>query len=250
MDKEKQLIRRKSLILGFIPPAFSNTEFEKTDWSLDIMDGLKNRREVRKLSNLFIKSITRTVSLFEKNLLKLLDLPNIDEIRQSFIDEDKQNSAPIVGGFRDKFNLVNVNELLEYKKQLTPELENKIDQLLNSWLNAIIGAKNQNDTNDTPIYQSYILSLFNLYVHNDQKSIKNSLSNQAPVDELKSKNIIDDGVNRIQKRISREYREKIKTILDNTTKHKLNPLQIARELHKQVGEGQMWYWKRFTVSKV
>jgi hypothetical protein len=302
----KQVLRVNSLTLGLIPPELTplnpplvrgeekggheccgydhshdySVFIQKLDspslFELDLARRPHRWREVRELTNSFLKSCARAVTIFEANLLKVLELPNINEVRQSIIESDKFPSSEGrtlskveglgVGAFahpgfatlshpsQEGNSTKTINDFLEYDKQVTPELEIEIDKLLNTWLRTMVGEKGNIGLNDMPIYQYHILSGFSIGVDKTRAEIEKELPNPPPpvtvnLENLYVAKITDEGLKRIQTKIGKQYKKEILSILETAAEQGLNPLQTARNLHNAIGEGQMWYWNRIARSE-
>jgi len=298
----KQVLRVNSLTLGLIPPEPGLRQAQSPDielvemsnkggcscgydhshdysvfiqkldspslFELDLARRPHRWREVRDLTNSFLKSCARAVTIFEANLLKVLELPNINEVRQNIIEDDKDaegtlspskgHDTSITLRLRSVSDSVSgsgsIYDFIDYKKEITPELEIEIDKLLNTWLRTMVGEKGNIGLNDMPIYQYHILSGFSIGVDKTRAEIEKELPSPPPpvtvnLENLYVAKITDEGLKRIQTKIGKQYKKEILSILETAAEQGLNPLQTARNLHNAIGEGQMWYWNRIARSE-
>ena len=64
------------------------------------------------------------------------------------------------------------------------------------------------------------------------------------------KKIRKDSLKRLKAKIGQDYKREIFETLKMGAEEGWHPLDIARRLHRRVGEGQMWYWNRLARSEV
>jgi len=180
----------------------------------------------------WVRAYMQEVTDVEEELLRDLNLPSITAIRYSVLN---QSDNDVSGG----------NPFKYYKL-----MEDSIDGIFKEWEHELIGGGQVEKAN--AIYQYWLLQVFSVGIYNTQKQIRRV--RKDPNDGVRLENtylraIAADGTKRIKTRLGKYYRPELMKALKRMAKEGRNPFEIGRWLHKNIGEGQSWYWNRLARSE-
>jgi len=247
-----------SILTGLIPPEHEAKKFFENCCShakvespsiVELELARKPHRwvEMRKLHKDFFNAVMQKVTEYEIDLLKLFELPDIEEVRASLAGEDIPDKGKFVWN------------------------ENKsrgFTRIIKDWQKSLIGhdvlAKQTNETEDEsaiPIYNLFMLTAFSVGLKKTMQMILKAKPDQ--IDEsvilqtqvlpstqnLYLQEVVKSGGERIQTKLGRYYLKDVRKQLIGMAKDGKSPLIVGRFLHKAIGEGQAWYWNRITRSE-
>lgn len=202
--------------------------------------------EMRKIQKDAFDSYMDFVTEYEIDILRLFELPEIDDVRKSVIGVP----IDIEGTFSIKDG-----QIKQYKR------------IINNWAVDILGkklfdrAKTKEVEDMEGTYPFYEAMAFNLTA---QKTLENALRT-APdwmdKDKLKAliqlastqdeyyNGVLTQGGTRIKTRLALNHIKEVLEALREMARTGTNPLEVGRWLHKTIGEGSSWYWNRLARSE-
>lgn len=214
--------------------------FKKTEspalFELDLARRPHRWKEVRDLTASFLKSIFKEVTEFEIALLDALGLPEIDKVRLETGGRRQETGGGKEVGIDDDV----------------------LRRILEGFFEPLCGRGADISIDNMPIYQYHTLEGFSIGLNKTRGQVEKELPDSVELppplnptleNEYLAK-LTADGLKRIKTKIGREYKKRILEILKEGAEQGLNPLRIASQLHREVGEGQMWYWNRLARSEI
>ncbi len=199
--------------------------------------------KMRKLQADFFNAFMEEATEQEIEILNILALPDIETVRQAeFTDVDDVGET---GKFR-------------YTLMMNEEL----DRVFYEWREELLGTEAVKTVDPmSATYPFHQLSAFSIGTDQVFRDALRELPDYVDSEELKRRRIqaaldnpylravIRDGGNRIKEELGKKHIRLIKIALREKAKEGQNPLQVARWLHKEVGEGKAWYWRRLARSE-
>jgi len=262
MDFIKTVRKYQSYLRGLLPPeadACGCGYDHSQDWSvfgmklespslyeLDLARRSHRWREVNKIMVSFFKAFADQVTRAEEKILQAAGLMELDEVRESFDDESKHPHPR--GRWTAKF------AEMWAAKQVDPEVLDAIEVIFNIWIENLIGSGTLPDSlENLPIYQYHTFNSFAVGLQKTLEQLEDEIDHPA-LAQLSYANqylakFTRDGMDRIKTKLANEYKPLVQKILEEGFAAGDNPLTIAREIHKRVGEGQLWYWNRLARSE-
>jgi len=190
----------------------------------------------------FFKAAMDEVTEQETDLLRILKFPEIDIIRMEYISGEPDKE----GNF-----------------DFTPAMSREIDAIFENWQLEMLGSeqiKKEFVSDNDAIYPHYMLQMFGIGVAaNDEIFEGARVGASVPMINVPGAAItfsdayllavLRDGASRLRAKLSLKHAKEIKKIIRQMAKEGVHPLTAGRWLHKNVGEGNAWWWKRITRSE-
>jgi len=202
--------------------------------------------QVRKYMNEFFLTIQEGVTSLEKELLYILNLPDIETTRNFVLGAAEKPNL------RKKFE-INKNQI------------NAIKEEIKETQNYFIGNKNIKQTDieeeENPVYQFYMLLFFGIWTRKQVMEFirlgnsglsEEQLRNTIVSPNLKNKFIsavINRGIKSITNMIGNPKYEFIINGLKRHAKAGSHPFDVAKWIHQYIGEGELWRWNRIVRSE-
>jgi len=233
------VLKHNSLVNGLvIPDDMAFCGYKTTTPSFHELE-LANRKhrwpEMQSLHIDFFNSLFREVTEVEDDILAVLNLPKLNEVRESIMYEDEQD----------------IESALKFK--YTGRMERELTKEFNEWIEELIGTDlaKKEVTLQEATYPYWMVSAGSVGLKRTQQKIRRLIGDRVfPVvnnDYLRA--VITRGGSRIKTRLALEYLPIVRKHLKVMAKEGRNPMQVARWIHKNVGEGQAWYWNRIARSE-
>lgn len=200
--------------------------------------------EMRKLQAKFFDGLLHKVTETETEVLKILGLPSIADVRHYELTDTEAES-------KDKFTLSEKQETA-YKK------------IIKHWAEEILGSKaarKKQVEEDEAIYNYYMLSAFAIGAEKTLEQVLREapkwmdrdklrrLYQAASLDNRYLKAVIEQGGTRIKTKLAKDYITDVLRELRIMASNGENPNVTGRWLHRQIGEGASWYWNRIARSE-
>lgn len=201
--------------------------------------------EVRKIMRSFLTSILKEVTAFEETLLDMLELPDIDSIREEVTGKNSGDRRQETGDRRQK---------AEVRFDIGEE---EIKRILAVFSQALVGTDGKVTIDDAPIFAIHQQQAFATGLTKTRNLIQELLGDTFTLPDaivpdwnnLYLDKIRKESLKRVRNKIGVQYKKEILEILQQGAEQGLNPLRIGSLLHKRVGEGQAWYWNRMARSE-
>ena len=211
-------------------------------FELDLSRRNHRWREVNRIMRSFFKAFADEVTRAEEKILEAAGLPSLEEVRS------EAEKIPHIGSYGDL-----LSDWLMVK-QVDPELLDRIDEIFNLWVENLIGSGVLPDRlDDLPAYHYHTLNAFATGLQKTLEQIEEHRDDAvlAPLDYGNPylAKFTQEGMARIKTKLAQQYRPLVEQILRAGIERGDNPLAIAREIHRRVGEGQLWYWQRLARSE-
>ncbi len=198
--------------------------------------------EMRKIQADFFRALADKVTDYEKDLLALLKLPKIDEVRQSILSGESEQSGTFV---------------------YTDAMDAGVKRIFEQWVNDYVGGIPAKGVKQEPEENSSIVGWFMAlaYMLGFKKVAQMLISiggagaedviNQilADLNNPYYQAIVRDAGKRIVTRLGKDNLALIRKTLKEMARTGAWPMDVGRFLHKRVGEGQLWYWNRIARSE-
>jgi len=250
------LIPNDNIGYNFNPELFFDKALLKSGIKIitasDIEVELSQRKHRRKRNNVLLEkmftSFAKKIVEFEIDTLKLFGLPNIDEIER------------VISDFDYEYPELSTIELNAKKKNAYKRIVNELSEDFTGKKDLI----KKVSLDDLSLFQYYILNQFSAtteYVFQDildslpddlDEGLLNTImsSRIAPVlDNVYLKKMIDKGGKRISTQLANDYFQDTYQTLVQMVKEGKDPYTMGGYLHKKVGKGKLWYWRRITRSE-
>ena len=240
--------------LGLIPPEseckifnFCGCTHHKGESPSTVEQYLASRqhrwKEIRELQADFFKSIASKITDYETDLLKLLRLPAIEVVRQSIIEDDIERTG---------------------KFEYTDNMDAGLKRIFKEWETDFIGGIDlkiiKTEEEETQSLFKWFMRLgFVIGFNKIKKLIRAILPDGFSPDFLDRfianlqnpyfMQMLLNGATRIKSKIAVDNLQRVRRILKVMAKRGDYPLDVARYLHKRIGEGDLWYWLRIARSE-
>jgi len=198
---------------------------------------------VRNIQKDFFNSTIDIVTDTEVELLDILELPDIDQVRMSDAGEDIARS----GSF-------------ELNNKKIKALNNTFDEWEFKLIGDVLPKEKQinidGDSNDIPIYQ--LFENFAFYAGFEKFKellLKNGadpaliLAMLAEYDNQYLNAIKLNGMSRVKAQLTQKYKARCLEILKDMAKNGDWPIDVGRRIHREIFEGQAWWWNRLARSE-
>jgi len=204
---------------------------------------------MRKLQSDFFKNSIQLVTDAEENILEVLDLPDIDRIRRAEL----------------------LNDTTEEGKNwdYTYDMKVKYRKAIEEWQFRFLGDPvlqkqpdvDYEDSQKQAVYTFHMLSAVGVGAKNYSRIFKKNLPSgidPALIDNIQILPTLDNpylqalhrnGLLRVKRKYATKYYDWAHLQLERMAYTGTNPVQVGRWIHKNVGEGQGWYWNRITRSE-
>lgn len=218
---------------------------------LELMSRQDRSPKRRKLMAEFFRAVAKQITAFEKDVLSIWGLPDIDIVRQAAIqgvDPDDEEPWKYPTG---AYNLYKHRVVELGYEILGRDLFDEIKAVGEKQANLIEGTY--------PYYE------FNAFTIGVDETIDQMLQDIDPVlvnpDELNKRRAkitrenpyytqtVKQGGKRIKTSLATDYMDDVMQALKRMSKNGKGPIAAGRELHDLVGEGKLWYWMRITRSE-
>jgi len=210
-------------------------------------------KEIRSLMTDFFNATMQLVTDAEVDILQALNLPSIEEVR----------SSVVTGNVPDD----------ETKWQFTQNMARDYRDILERWQYRFIGdpviqeikqvdeGETEEEARRNSVYTFYLLAAVGAATPAFKKLFKRRLPDEMPADLVDNVDIMPtldnpylsaiqrEGMKRVKRKFSRSSYDKAMRQLERMAREGRNPLEVGRWIHKNVGEGQGWYWNRITRSE-
>ena len=250
----------KSILLGLIPPNEESEKYFKnlklvinkvlTPSELELaLAGKKHRwKDNQELQADWFKTTAGNLIQFENDYLQIFELPTLDEVIESLKPEFEEPKLPE----------------WKFKKKKWERYKNAVRDFHEDYLGTRKITSKAINLADLPSYQSYMLRSFGIGILHTIKDIISNLPDDITKEEIAAiistqimpklddaylQSLIKEGGERISAEFSKTYIKEIRRSLIKMGRERKSPYQIARYLHKQVGVGYGWWWKRITRSE-
>lgn len=198
--------------------------------------------EMRKLHKEFFNALLLEVTEHEKEFLRVLKLPDINKVREAFLTEESDESKPF-----------------EYNPSMTTLLA----RVFFKWKEDLLGTKRAKVvTEQEAVFPFYMMDAFTLSSDKNFERLLESLPDYVDKDEFEKKKkrlinynnqylkaAIREGGLRIKTELGKEHLRDIIIELKDMAKNGTGSMEVARKMHKRVGEGKAWYWNRIARSE-
>lgn len=216
-------------------------------YELDLARRSHRWPEVNKIMASFFQAFAQEVTIAEGKILKAAGLPKLNTVRDS-LEDDKAQQIQDQRTWTSRFAEMFVS------KQIDPEIERQLDLIFDIWIQNLIGSGVLPDSlEDLPVYHYHTLNSFAIGLQKAlgdiQEELDDALLAPANYSNAYLAKLTNDGMTRITTKLFDHYRGLVTAILSEGVAAGDNPLQIAREIHQRVGEGQLWYWNRLARSE-
>lgn len=198
-------------------------------------------KEMRKLQEDYFDALMAEVTEQEIEILKVLRLPSIEEVRKAEILQITE----WLGKFRWKDNMGPA--LTRIFKEWTEELlgtaavkvVTPMDATMPYW--------------DTQAFALGAQKTFEDAIHAlpdwmDETRIREAKL-AATLDNPYLRGVIADGGKRIKMELGRDHLKDIRKSLKRMAQEGANPIKVARWIHKDALEGKAWYWRRIARTE-
>jgi len=203
---------------------------------LQLMSTPHRWKEMREHERAFFKECLDKVTEYEKDLLAILNLPSINEVRKAVLWDYivKQNESE-AWRYRDGY-------------------DSDINAVYQEWTDDLV-----NTSEGKAIYHFQILSAFAVGVQKTRqqllrtaspelRDVAETFSVHPSINNDYLKPVVKNGVQRAKDNQIKNLKA-VKKGLKKMAKEGRNPIEVARWLHKTTGEGQAWWWLRFVRSE-
>lgn len=240
-------LRDKSIADGLIPPAgeaekiiqFCPSCLKQTGPTAAelYLASLPHRwKEMRDLQKQFFMSFADQVTEMEIQILDRLGLPDIDTIRKD-ADQKQTGTWELTtikeNGYKDA--------VAEFEEDILGDNDDPADY-------------DQGDS--LPIIQYFALLAMGVGIKKNLRDIRRILPEGINPREVFPKinneylkAMIRDGGKRIKTQLAKKHMKKVLKQLRRMAKEGTYPLDVGRYIHKQIGEGDLWYWNRIARSE-
>ena len=262
-----------SILSGLIPPIHNYTIHKYNDAILNVTrpakiqeTDLANRphawAEINKLEQDWFADTYELLMATIDDIHRLLKLPSIEETRESI----RTGNLPK----RQK------------KFKFTDEMNLKYDRIWQDFQESYIGDReldvysvsNAYGAGDDPMFSYYTFQGFSAGLSRADADLKKKLMAQLRAMGLKGEELkkafdriwaekvqpefhnefyqssLDAGMTRVKSEIALNNLAKVKRILSEMLGEGKGTMDVARYLHKEIGEGHLWYWLRLVRSEL
>jgi hypothetical protein len=175
---------------------------------------------MREIQKTLFNEMMDLVTENEIRILRIFDLPGIDVARGKEIPEQTFDMS--IGDINNRLDRVRV--------------------ILRRWLNDLTRGSN------SP-YVFNMRSAFALGLTETQKLIDKAKSIVNPLESEYYQQLIMEGLERISADLTIEHLNEIYQILVEGKAQLKSTAQVARDLHRHIGEGASWHWLRLAKSE-
>ena len=243
----------RSLLLGTVPPEkecsccfgyYPSAKVETPSLiELDLSAREHRLRSMRTVQKDFFTNLIHKTTEYEKDMIELFGLPDIEDIRRSIQGEQVPEGRPF---------------------ELPPAKVKGYKRILGEWKKDLIGGEasiKEASPEDVAICSTFACQSFNIGIDKTWSDILDELPDAVDPEDFAKYKIVpsfDDMYSqgfykRLEKRVfdrlSGPYLDEVLKELRSMTKEGVSSLRAGRFLHKAVGEGQSWYWLRFSRSE-
>ena len=200
---------------------------------------------IRKIMKDFFDDVGTEIVNAEIDILKLLELPALEQIEDSFAFDFVEPGWPAL-------------ELNAEKKKAYQRIISELQQ-------GLIGETKlvkQIGVDELPLLDYFLLSSYGTGLNAIMEDIINNLPEGANVAAVRNtllapqlsngylQKIISDATKRIMTFLGRYYANDVWLALREMVEQGKSPWQIGRFLHKSIGKGRLWYWLRIVRSEI
>ncbi len=218
--------------------------------------GRKHRwREMQKLQVDFFKAFAEKVTEYEKDILTLLKLPDINAIRESVSNDTVDES----GSFEFTTSMQNGLDRIfdQWKKDLVGNLDVSDGKIITPKSIVLAGGFTKADA-EMSIVEWFILNAFTIGF-NRAKKMALAVAPEHMLEYLQTiimaldndyfRAMLQTAVQRISAPLTIAKRKELAVLLKQMAKDGLYPMQVGRFIHKAIGEGHLWHWNRLARSE-
>jgi len=177
----------------------------------------------------------KVVSKYEARLFRALNLPPVNDIRITFIKRYSQKT---------------LDRMYTKQYDVTQAELQEMDGVLADW------ADESNEVYRNQMLAAFAASLLRVHVgvlEQYPKELRDLVIARAvepSLDNVFLKSIVDNGVTRISEKLTIEYANIAREVIAQGVRDGRPMIDIARILHRKVGEGQAWQWLRLARSEL
>jgi hypothetical protein len=245
-----EIARKVSIAKGLeIPPGMESKTFEwcghkgtTPNWhELELASRKHRWPKVRKLQVDFFRAFMEEVTEIEIEVLRLLNLPDINEVRRAEFQDETEGS----GRFR-----------------FTDRMSKELGKLFKKWREEVLGTEGAKQVEPMEaIYPYYMLSAFSIGADKTYNDVLKDLPGYLDPEQLEAarlsatmenpylRGVFEEGGKRIKTELGRKHIARVNTELVFMASEGTNPIEVGRWLHRDIGEGKAWYWKRIARSE-
>ena len=222
-------------------------------------------KEINALETKFFGDTSELLAETIQDIFALLGLPPIEEVRRSI----RTGEIPTK---QKKF------EFPEEKKEAYNRIWQDFQQSFigdrNLALDMVIQSQSDYDIEDMPIYKYYLFNAFSIGLGKTLTQIKKALKVfltslglrgielKKTYEKILAKQVIpnindpyfqalvNQGLSRVKSKIAVNNIGKVKQILMQMLGQGKGTMDVARYLHREIGEGDLWYWLRLVRSEI
>lgn len=181
---------------------------------------------VKEYFDIYMKEVT----IYETELLEVLELPNINTVRSDF-------------------NSKQVDETY-----IPPEnWQGKKDAVLRSWYQSVALDPDKYPTMQLTGYSIGLAKTQQMIIADAPIAILDDVQANAIFANANSESvqrIVTQGQGRLKTKLLTDFRDIINEEIISGVANNQTPEFIARQIHRRVGEGRAWDWLRFTRSEI
>jgi hypothetical protein len=182
------------------------------------------------------------VTAKEIDMLALLRLPQIDSVRSHVLE----GSGRQVGAF-----------------EFTDRMRSGLRRIFDEWIVDLFGTEKKvvgrKADDEMPLFRHHSDRAFVIGVDHTKKDIVDGLPEGYPADlvvgimadpeEHYYKAMLETAAKRIKTQVAKDNLKQVISALIDMANNGEYPINVARYLHKKVGEGASWYWLRIARSE-
>ncbi len=202
--------------------------------------------DVRKVQQNFFNALMAEDTEIEKDWITLLKLPSIDVLRKDSIHGTEEDNTPLF--------------------KFTKEMRKGLSALFKKWRVEVLGSKLEKESKqevepESAIYPFNMLTGFAVGVKNTNQYMRRTFTDaqirmlealgQVQID-LKNRYlnaVIQEGGKRITAELGTKHLSEIYEFLRTGVEEGKSTLEVGRWMHKEIGEGKAWYWRRLARSE-
>lgn len=197
-------------------------------------------KEMRIVQKDFFMGMAKEVTQYEKDMLALLKLPDIETVRRSIVDNNIERTG--------KFNY-------------TESMQAGVKRIFKEWEQTFIGGIELKQTEEerTSLLKWFVQLAYIIGFNETRKLIARILPLGLPENYLDNFianmnnpyfiNMLLAGATRIKTKIALDNLRLVQKTLLAMAADGSYPLDVGRFLHKKIGEGDLWYWMRIARSE-
>lgn len=222
-------------------------------------------KEINSLETKFFNDTAEILAESIQDIYSLLKLPSIAEVRRSIRTgeiPDKQKKFQFPESSQIAYNRI----WQDFQQSYIGDKELALDLIVKSQVDY--------DIEDMPTYKYYLYNAYSVGLSKTLAQIKKALMSflsgmglkgaelKKAFEKLLSKQVIPDvnsayfqsllklGMDRVKSKIALANIGKVKQILLEMLGQGKGTMDVARYLHKEIGEGDLWYWLRLVRSEM